>query len=474
MSLAKSGHAARPEVNNIRIERQSVLEQEYEFGDVLGKGSFGTVKRAVHKGTKTPWAIKIVDKQKAGSSALRQMEKEIEILKMVHHKHIVCLKEVYETPKQVFMIMELCDGGELLEHLAKKQHYPEQEVVIIMQRLVEAIAYLHNNNIVHRDLKLENILLSKEDEDDHLNIKVTDFGLSAVITNDSTMDSMCGTPMYMAPEVISGLGYTRKCDMWSCGVIMYFLLSGHPPFYDKHEGTLYQKIQAGELHFDGPLWHSISDSGKSLVSGMLSVDTAQRLTAREVLDHPWITGKHSGSERQLPNVLELMRHYNAERRFKKGIHAVLAFTKLRRIVRRHGSGGSGKTQHKAPSPDLNSSSEGLESSRLSISRLSSRSVEETSDQESRPHMLERRRDTLSSGRRLSTHSNHGDQDRRRGDESGGELSPELRAAYDARLARAVSTSETFLLDAEGPKQALPSPLRTRRSDKSPQASERNM
>eukprot|EP01137_Pigoraptor_chileana_P005994 Opistho-2@49823 len=317
--------AQKRAVNHTRISDSKGVEDSYDLGPVLGKGSFGVVEVAIHKKTGEKWACKSLDKQKAGSSAVRQLEREVGILKRVAHKHVVQLREVLEAPKKIYLIMELCDGGDLLTCVEDRRYLPERDVAVIMKRLADVIAYLHDNEIVHRDLKLENILLSRADPADNFNIKVSDFGLSYIKGKESAMMStMCGTPIYMAPEVIAKLGYSQQCDIWSMGIIMYFLLCGSPPFYDKDEEQLYEKINRGEVSFDGPVWASISSQAKNLIQGMLKVDPAHRFTAKEIMDHAWISNRDNAEGTPLAsNVLDMMRAYNAERRFKRAIYGVL-------------------------------------------------------------------------------------------------------------------------------------------------------
>ncbi|KAH0521092.1 Serine/threonine-protein kinase 33 [Microtus ochrogaster] len=221
-------------VPHIRMENGADIEEFYTFGRILGQGSFGMVSEATDKETGTKWAIKKVNKEKAGSSAVKLLEREVSILKSVKHKHIIHLEQVFETPKQMYLVMELCEDGELKEVLDVKGHFSENETRLIIQSLASAIAYLHNKDIVHRDLKLENIMVKSSFLDDNnemnLNIKVTDFGLAVRkhgSRSEGMMQTTCGTPIYMAPEVINAHEYSQQCDIWSIGVIMYLFVS--PP-----------------------------------------------------------------------------------------------------------------------------------------------------------------------------------------------------------------------------------------------------
>ncbi|KXJ24669.1 Serine/threonine-protein kinase 33 [Exaiptasia diaphana] len=240
-------NAARSAIKHTRIEDKQI-EEIYEYGEVLGKGSFGVVKEAKHIESGTRWAIKAINKEKAGSSAVKLLEREVLIMKRIEHDHLIHLEAVYETSKKMYLVMELCDAGGLEKLLERKKILSEKETWTVIKQLASAVAYLHDLDIVHRDLKLENILLSHPVGNELLNIKITDFGLSIVkggVGSDSMMQSVCGTPIYMAPEVIDDLGYSQQCDIWSIGVIMYILLTGQPPFMAETEEKLYESIKKG-------------------------------------------------------------------------------------------------------------------------------------------------------------------------------------------------------------------------------------
>ncbi|XP_054438348.1 serine/threonine-protein kinase 33 isoform X2 [Pteronotus mesoamericanus] len=289
------GNITEGKVPHIRMDNGAAIQEIYTFGRILGKGSFGMVIEATDKEADTKWAIKKVNKEKAGSSAVKLLEREVNILKIVKHEHIIHLEQVFETPKKMYLVMELCEDGELKEILNKKGHFSENETRWIIQNLASAIAYLHNNDIVHRDLKLENIMVKSSfidaNNEMNLNIKVTDFGLAVKKhgRSEAMLQTTCGTPIYMAPEVINAHDYSQQCDIWSIGVIMYTLLCGEPPFIASSEEKLFELIRKGELHFDDPVWDSISDCAKSVLKQLMKVDPAHRITAKELLDNQWLT-----------------------------------------------------------------------------------------------------------------------------------------------------------------------------------------
>lgn len=315
MSHRRDGSASGRTIPHTRIEDERQIEDIYEFGEVLGKGSFGVVKEARNRETGCVWAIKAVNKEKAGTSAVKLLEREVLIMKKIDHEHLIHLEEIYETSKRMYLVMELCDAGGIQKLLERKTRFSEKETWTVIKQLAHAVAYLHDQYIVHRDLKLENILLSQPVGNELLNIKLTDFGLSFVkggVGSDSMMQSVCGTPIYMAPEVIDDLGYSQQCDIWSIGVIMFTLLTGRPPFVAETEEKLYELIKKGIVDFSDPCWETCHESAKNLLLGMLKVDPAHRKTAKEILNHPWITGDQNASETS--NVLELMREFSKEQR----------------------------------------------------------------------------------------------------------------------------------------------------------------
>ncbi|XP_074086345.1 serine/threonine-protein kinase 33 isoform X2 [Macrotis lagotis] len=250
----------------------------------------------------------------AGSSAVKLLEREVNILKSVNHEHIIHLERVFETPKRMYLVMELCEDGELKEILFNKGHFSENETRQIIDDLGSAIAYLHKKDIVHRDLKLENILVkssfTNEKNETNFNIKVTDFGLAVQKEGgcEAMLQTTCGTPIYMAPEVINAHDYSQQCDIWSIGVIMYMLLCGEPPFLAHSEDKLFELIRKGQLCFENSIWESVSDSAKCVLKQLLKVDPAHRITAKELLDNQWITGNTLTPVRPT-NVLELMKQW---------------------------------------------------------------------------------------------------------------------------------------------------------------------
>lgn len=307
----------------LKLCKSEELLKHYELGKVIGQGCFGVVHEAIKKEDQKPWAIKIMNKSKAGQSRLHQLQREINILKSVHHDHIIHLEQLFETPNKYFLVMEKCHG-ELYDVFIKEKHLTENDTRIVVKRLSDAVAYLHKSDIVHRDIKLENILMgtNPEDPNDHLYIKLTDFGLSAVKANgmDNMLNDCCGSLQYMAPEIIENRPYSQQCDVWSIGVLDYLLLCGLWPFYSENncEQELCRLILTEEPSFSSWQWEKISKPAISLITKMLHKNPAFRMTAAEILNDPWIKGetKHE-IQSGTPNILELMKIWNEEAKESK-------------------------------------------------------------------------------------------------------------------------------------------------------------
>uniref|UniRef100_A0A3Q2XMH5 Serine/threonine kinase 33 n=1 Tax=Hippocampus comes TaxID=109280 RepID=A0A3Q2XMH5_HIPCM len=307
----------------INLDIFSSPKDIYMFGKKLGHGSYGVVYEATHIRTQTQWAIKTVCKP--GSTKIKMLEQEIKILKQVDHPHILRLEEIYETAQMTYLITELCVGGELKQVLQQKQFFPEEEARHIIGCLADAITYLHKKNIMHRDLKLENILVknSLDDYNDDLlfSNQVADFGLSVKtlgVGSDNILSDICGTPVYMAPEMMSQRGYTHWCDMWSVGVIMYILLCGEPPFISKSKENRLKEIRTIGVQFSSPIWDTVSNAAKTVVTCLLKENPAYRMSANQLRDNPWITGDTSTPAMPL-NALEMMHNFHEQEKSKTGV-----------------------------------------------------------------------------------------------------------------------------------------------------------
>jgi len=216
------------------------IEDTYEIKDDLGKGAFSVVKLAINKKTGEKVAVKVIDKKAASTEQdEKRLKTEVEILKKVHHNNIVCLKDMFETSEKLCLVMELVTGGELFDKIVEKGQYSERDASVIVKKMLSAVEYLHSINIAHRDLKPENLLLKAGNDTE---VMLSDFGLSKIIGAESMMETACGTPYYVAPEVLMSTGYDKEVDLWSVGVITYLLLCGFPPFYGESLPEVFEQI----------------------------------------------------------------------------------------------------------------------------------------------------------------------------------------------------------------------------------------
>eukprot|EP00873_Tetraselmis_striata_P001178 jgi/Tetstr1/421442/TSEL_012391.t1 len=272
------------------------LQQRYTFGEKIGVGGYAVVRKAFDMHTGQYVAIKVVDRDRYRPGDL-SLEREVEVLCMLDHPNCVRMHAVHYTELNVYIIMELFSGGELLDRITEKGNYTEQLAAQMITQILEGVAYLHSRGIVHRDLKLENLILENDRDDSP--VKIADFGLAKLMEPDSLLKTMCGSPQYVAPEILSvGVTveeYTPAVDMWSVGVILFILLSGYSPFDDDNDVALFDKIKKGLYDIDDPVWDEVTDAAKDLVGRLLTVDVGKRLSAREALNHPWLKLAGSGA-----------------------------------------------------------------------------------------------------------------------------------------------------------------------------------
>lgn len=314
---------------NASIYKTGSLKDAYKLDKVLGEGSFAVVRKGIKKSTNEDFAIKIIDKTNLESDDQLALQTEVEILSQIDHPNIVKLHEIYDEKTRFSMCMELMTGGELFDRIVEKEHYSEKEAADTIRPIVDALRYCHSMGIAHRDLKPENLLYASADPNSIL--KITDFGLAKVINND-LMTTACGTPGYVAPEILEGKGYDLAVDYWSIGVIVYVMLCGFPPFYEDSNEKLFNAIKKGEFEFPSPTWDQISDYAKDLIRKLLVTDPAKRLNADGILKHPWIIGDVT-PRKNLPTVTAKIKEFNARRRLKRAQLLVMINVKWRGIVK---------------------------------------------------------------------------------------------------------------------------------------------
>ena len=303
---------------------------DYDFAGDLGSGSFSVVKRAISKTTGKSVAVKCIVRSRLPPDEINALHDEVSILKEVTHPNIIHMHDFYEEEKSFYLVMELMEGGELFDRIVQKSYYNEKEARDLVMILLDSINYLHERNIAHRDLKPENLLLASLENDSE--IRLADFGFAKKVT-EAGLKTQCGTPGYVAPEILRGESYGIAADMWSIGVITYILLGGYPPFHDENQALLYKKIKTGDFVFHPEYWGPVSSEAKSLITSMLTVDIDQRITAKEGLAHPWINMADAELQSyDLVGTLAEIKKFNARRKLKGTIKAVMALTKMRRLI----------------------------------------------------------------------------------------------------------------------------------------------
>uniref|UniRef100_A0A8C7WF92 Protein kinase domain-containing protein n=1 Tax=Oncorhynchus mykiss TaxID=8022 RepID=A0A8C7WF92_ONCMY len=263
----------------------------YRLEKTLGKGQTGLVKLGIHCVTCQKVAIKIVNREKLSESVLMKVEREIAILKLIEHPHVLKLHDVYENKKYLYLVLEHVSGGELFDYLVKKGRLTPKEARKFFRQIISALDFCHSHSICHRDLKPENLLLDEKN-----NIRIADFGMASLQVGDSLLETSCGSPHYACPEVIRGEKYDgRKADVWSCGVILFALLVGALPFDDDNLRNLLEKVKLGVFHMP----HFIPPDCQNLLRGMIEVDAAKRLTLEQIQKHNWyIAGKNEPEPEQ--------------------------------------------------------------------------------------------------------------------------------------------------------------------------------
>uniref|UniRef100_A0A671UQY0 Serine/threonine-protein kinase DCLK2 n=1 Tax=Sparus aurata TaxID=8175 RepID=A0A671UQY0_SPAAU len=298
-----------PEVNGNRYPPASSISEKYKIGKVIGDGNFAVVKECVERSTGKEFALKIIDKAKC-SGKEHLIENEVAVLRKVKHPNIIMLIEEVDTSSELYLVMELVKGGDLFDAITSSAKYTERDATAMVYNLAGALKYLHSINIVHRDIKPENLLVF-EYPDGTKSLKLGDFGLATVV--EGPLYTVCGTPTYVAPEIISESGYGLKVDIWAAGVITYILLCGFPPFRSESnmQEDLFDQILLGRLDFPSPYWDNITDSAKELIGKMLQVNAEARYTAQDILCHPWVTDDAViGNNMKMEVTGKLKTHFN--------------------------------------------------------------------------------------------------------------------------------------------------------------------
>lgn len=335
---AKPEHPTKPKkspemkrVSSAGLRTGSVLQTRtgnfkefFKLGRKLGQGQFGTTFLCVEKGTGKEYACKSIVKRKLITDEdVEDVQREVQIMHhLAGHPNVVSIKGAFEDAVAVHVVMELCAGGELFDRIIQRGHYTERKAAELTRTIVGVVEACHSLGVMHRDLKPENFLFISQDEDSLL--KTIDFGLSVFFKPGEKFSDVVGSPYYVAPEVLRKR-YSPEADVWSAGVILYILLSGVPPFWAESEQGIFEQVLHGDLDFSSDPWPNISESAKDLVRKMLVRDPRRRLTAHEVLCHPWVQVDGVAPDKPLDSaVLSRLKQFSAMNKLKKMALRVIA------------------------------------------------------------------------------------------------------------------------------------------------------
>jgi calcium/calmodulin-dependent protein kinase I len=318
--------------NKSKLYHEGLIEDFYiiEQDTILGEGASAIVRKGIKRDSGESYAIKIIDKTQLGENELESLYNELKVMSLIDHPNIVRVYEYYECHGVVFVVMELMNGGELFDKIVEYEHYTEKQASEAFRPIVDAVRYCHKLGIVHRDLKPENLLYSSNE--DNAMIKVSDFGFAKFLIPKSQeqLFTACGTPSYVAPEIIESKGYDYKVDCWSLGVILYVMLCGFPPFYDEDNNTLFNLIKNAQFEFHSPYWDNVSENAKDLIKKLLVVQPDKRLSTEDILKHPWLA-QNIESKEILPFKEDYIE-YKKQSKFKNAIMASLIVNLWKRIT----------------------------------------------------------------------------------------------------------------------------------------------
>ncbi|XP_016302768.1 calcium/calmodulin-dependent protein kinase type II subunit beta isoform X13 [Sinocyclocheilus anshuiensis] len=292
---------------------------EYQLYEELGKGSFSVVRRCVKLCTGQEYAAKIINTKKLSARDHQKLEREARICRLLKHPNIVRLHDSISEEGFHYLLFDLVTGGELFEDIVAREYYSEADASHCIQQILEAVLHCHQMGVVHRDLKPENLLLASKCK--NAAVKLADFGLAIEVQGDQqAWFGFAGTPGYLSPEVLRKEAYGKPVDIWACGVILYILLVGYPPFWDEDQHKLYQQIKAGAYDFPSPEWDTVTPEAKNLINQMLTINPAKRIMAQEALKHPWVCQRSTvASMMHRQETVECLKKFNARRKLKGAI-----------------------------------------------------------------------------------------------------------------------------------------------------------
>ncbi|XP_059489097.1 calcium/calmodulin-dependent protein kinase type II alpha chain isoform X7 [Neocloeon triangulifer] len=321
------------------------FSDNYELKEELGKGAFSVVRRCVQKSTGLEFAAKIINTKKLSARDFQKLEREARICRKLQHPNIVRLHDSIQEENFHYLVFDLVTGGELFEDIVAREFYSEADASHCIQQILESVNHCHQNGVVHRDLKPENLLLASKAKG--AAVKLADFGLAIEVSGDQqAWFGFAGTPGYLSPEVLKKEPYGKPVDIWACGVILYILLVGYPPFWDEDQHRLYAQIKAGAYDYPSPEWDTVTPEAKNLINQMLTVNPAKRITASEALKHPWICQRERvASVVHRQETVDCLKKFNARRKLKGAILTTMLATRnfsSRSIITKKGDGSQVK------------------------------------------------------------------------------------------------------------------------------------
>ncbi|XP_050981224.1 calcium/calmodulin-dependent protein kinase type II subunit gamma isoform X18 [Labeo rohita] len=317
------------------IATSTRFTDEYQLYEELGKGAFSVVRRCVKKSTGQEYAAKIINTKKLSARDHQKLEREARICRLLKHPNIVRLHDSIAEEGFHYLVFDLVTGGELFEDIVAREYYSEADASHCINQILESVSHIHQHDIVHRDLKPENLLLASKMKG--AAVKLADFGLAIEVQGDQqAWFGFAGTPGYLSPEVLRKDPYGKPVDIWACGVILYILLVGYPPFWDEDQHKLYQQIKAGAYDFPSPEWDTVTPEAKNLINQMLTINPAKRITADQALKHPWVCQRSTvASMMHRQETVECLRKFNARRKLKGAILTTMLVSRNFSVGRQH-------------------------------------------------------------------------------------------------------------------------------------------
>ncbi|XP_016392207.1 calcium/calmodulin-dependent protein kinase type II subunit gamma isoform X22 [Sinocyclocheilus rhinocerous] len=345
---------------------------EYQLYEELGKGAFSVVRRCVKKSTGQEYAAKIINTKKLSARDHQKLEREARICRLLKHPNIVRLHDSISEEGFHYLVFDLVTGGELFEDIVAREYYSEADASHCINQILESVSHIHQHDIVHRDLKPENLLLASKMKG--AAVKLADFGLAIEVQGDQqAWFGFAGTPGYLSPEVLRKDPYGKPVDIWACGVILYILLVGYPPFWDEDQHKLYQQIKAGAYDFPSPEWDTVTAEAKNLINQMLTINPAKRIMADQALKHPWVCQRSTvASMMHRQETVECLRKFNARRKLKGAILTTMLVSRNFSVGRQHTSPATPTTSTAALAQEackslLNKKSDGVKKRKSSSS-----------------------------------------------------------------------------------------------------------